>query len=63
MKRIKLPPFDNSNRYLFIEMSMCSQILKYLVESCLYNEAKAAVQMKGYTGEALKLVKDYVFNE
>ena len=45
-ERIKLSPFDNSDKALFIEMSMCSQIMKHVVEPCSYDEAKAAFEAK-----------------
>lgn len=45
-QRIKLTPFDRSDRDLFIEMSMCPQMMKHVVEPCSYDEAKLVFDTK-----------------
>lgn len=45
-KRIKVAPFDNSDRDLFIEMSMCAQMMEHVYEPCTFEEAKEAFEVK-----------------
>ncbi len=41
-QRIKLSPFDDSDLDLFVEISMCPQMMAHIRETCTYEDAKAA---------------------
>ncbi len=40
--RLILSPFDNSDKALFIELSMCPEIMKHVYDPFTYDEAKEA---------------------
>ncbi|WP_212578012.1 hypothetical protein, partial [Vibrio parahaemolyticus] len=44
--RIKLSPFDSSDRQLFIEISMCPIMMEHVYEPLTYQEAVAAFELK-----------------
>ena len=44
--RIKLSLLDDSDLPLFIDMSMCPDMMRYVGEPCSYDEAKAAFDVK-----------------
>ena len=45
-KRIQLSPFDDSDKELFIELSMSSQMMEHVYTPFTYDEAKAAFEAK-----------------
>jgi len=45
-QRLKLSPFDETDMDLFIEMSMCPQMMEHVYEPCSYDEAKEAFSAK-----------------
>ncbi|MCF4009491.1 GNAT family N-acetyltransferase [Rheinheimera sp. UJ63] len=44
--RVKLSPLDNSDRELFIQISMCPKMMTHVYEPCTYEEAIAAFEVK-----------------
>ncbi len=44
--RIQLSPFDHSDKDLFIELSMSSQVMEHVYTPFTYNEAKTAFEEK-----------------
>lgn len=45
-KRIQLAPFDNSDRDLFIELSMSPEMMEHVYNPLTYDEAKVAFEAK-----------------
>ena len=45
-KRIQLSPFDHSDKDLFIELSMSTQMMEHVYTPCTYDEAKGAFEAK-----------------
>ena len=45
-QRVKLLPLDNSDRELFVQISMCPKMMEHVYDPCTYEEAIAAFEVK-----------------